>query len=121
MPTKGRGSLTVPKVEQSTRGQILIDVSCASDGVLLVKKCETDEDSNKIYEPLVIGRALAPSSDGEGNLSLTGIGGLINGDGTLILDDGANWRVTLVFWDGNLRDATVGASVGALASWVPFP
>jgi hypothetical protein len=37
--------------------------------------------------------------------------------GTLILDDGANWRVTLVFSGGVLTSVTTAASSGATASW----
>jgi len=37
--------------------------------------------------------------------------------GTLVLDDGANWRVTLQFKEGKLIDVTTAASSGAAASW----
>jgi hypothetical protein len=38
--------------------------------------------------------------------------------GTLTLDDGANWRVTLTFTGGILTGQTTGASSGATATWV---
>jgi hypothetical protein len=38
--------------------------------------------------------------------------------GTLTLDDGANWRITLTFTGGILTAQTTGASVAALAQWV---
>jgi len=37
--------------------------------------------------------------------------------GTLILDDGTNWRVTLTFTDGKLTAVTTAASSGAAANW----
>ena len=37
--------------------------------------------------------------------------------GTIILDDGANWRITLQFTDGQLRNVTTAASSGATASF----
>ena len=40
-----------------------------------------------------------------------------NKTGTLILDDGTNWRVTLEFVNGVLSNVTTAASSGALASW----
>jgi len=37
--------------------------------------------------------------------------------GTLLLDDGANWRVTLTFYDGKLTGVTTAASTAAVATW----
>lgn len=37
--------------------------------------------------------------------------------GTLVLDDGANWRVTLTFYDGKLSAVTTAASSSAEATW----
>ncbi|MDH4178875.1 MAG: hypothetical protein OEV33_00065 [Armatimonadota bacterium] len=37
--------------------------------------------------------------------------------GTLILDDGANWRVTMTFYDGKLTSVATAASTAALAQW----
>ena len=37
--------------------------------------------------------------------------------GTLVLDDGANWRLTLTFYDGKLTAVTTAASTSAEASW----
>lgn len=39
--------------------------------------------------------------------------------GTLVLDDGANWRVTLTFYDGKLTGVTTDASTAATATWTP--
>jgi hypothetical protein len=44
-------------------------------------------------------------------------GSSTNQTGTLILDDGVNWRVTLVFSNGALSSVTTAASSAALASW----
>jgi hypothetical protein len=38
--------------------------------------------------------------------------------GTLTLDDGANWRITLTFSGGILTGQTTGASTSAAATWV---
>lgn len=38
--------------------------------------------------------------------------------GTLTLDDGANWRITLTFLGGILTGQTTGASVAAAGTWV---
>jgi len=46
------------------------------------------------------------SSDGSAGLS-----------GTMTLDDGANWRVTMTFKNGLLTAQTTGASSGAAGSW----
>jgi len=37
--------------------------------------------------------------------------------GTLTLDDGANWRITLTFTNGILTGKTTGASTGAAGTW----
>lgn len=39
--------------------------------------------------------------------------------GALVLDDGANWRVTLTFYDGKLTGVTTAASTAAAATWTP--
>jgi len=39
--------------------------------------------------------------------------------GTLILDDGANWRLTLVFMRGACTSIVTAASAGAAATWTP--
>jgi len=46
------------------------------------------------------------SSDGSDGIS-----------GTMTLDDGVNWNVTLTFKNGLLTAQTTGASTGAIASW----
>jgi len=37
--------------------------------------------------------------------------------GTLILDDGANWRLTVVLVQGKVKSVTTGATVAATATW----
>lgn len=37
--------------------------------------------------------------------------------GTLTLDDGVNWRITMTFEGGILTAVTTAASVGATAAW----
>ena len=37
--------------------------------------------------------------------------------GTLTLDDGSNWRLTLKFYHGRLVSVNIAASSSAIASW----
>lgn len=37
--------------------------------------------------------------------------------GTLVIDDGANWRLTLKFYKGKLVNVVTAASTGATLSW----
>ena len=38
-------------------------------------------------------------------------------NGTLVLDDGANWRITVVLQQGRVSDITIVASSGAAATF----
>ena len=40
-------------------------------------------------------------------------------DGTLVLDDGANWRVTVVIASGIVTSVSTAASSAATATWTP--
>jgi len=120
---KGRGPLNVPKVEQVNRTGVYIPAECGSEGRMLVKTCEEDGhtgDEQKMYEPLDLGfrGGLEFGLDGSGNPVLKTFG--TNNSGELIIDDGANWRLTLNFDGGVLTGApSIGASAGALCQWTP--
>ena len=93
-------------------------VSAADDGAQRYMPLSTADtgitfDSNDLV--------LATTTSGDvnlapnGNLQVNGTNGL---SGTLTLDDGANWRVTLTFTKGVLTGQTTGASSGATGTWV---
>ena len=126
MIMNGRGSLNVPKIEQVNRTGVYIPAKCGSKGRMLIKTCEEDGhtgDEQKMYEPLdLIGipGGLQYNVDGSGNFVLKTLGAL--NSGTLIIDDGANWRITLEFNGGVLvNEPTIAASIAALAQWTAIP
>ena len=116
-PTKGAGSKEVAKAEQANRSQLLYDINCASNGTLLTKVCDALHDTRK-YQGLKVGDGLAYDVDGSGNLTLT-TAGFLNITGTLTVDDGSNWRLTLELVDGVIISITTAASSGALCQWTP--
>jgi hypothetical protein len=115
---KGRGSITVGKSEQTNRSQLMLDVNCASNGTLLTKVCDAIGNNTRRYQPLKVGDGLAYDVDGLGDITLT-TAGFLNITGTLVVDDGANWRLTLEFVDGVVIDIQTGASVAATCTWTP--
>lgn len=104
--------------ELNTRTMEFINSRCGIEGRLLAKACTYGGKpgaDHKVYQPCDVAGALRLAG-----YTLSTVGAGVSG--TLILDDGANWRITLVFTDGELSATpTIAASSGALASWTPAP
>lgn len=81
------------------------------------------EDSDIIWKLMDGGAAAAErarlTSDGDFKITNDYYSGGNQGlSGTLTLDDGSNWRITLTFTGGILTGQTTGASSAATATWV---
>lgn len=120
-----KASMNITINEESNRTQLRIAAKCGSQGRLLTKNCLVDGfegDHQKIYKPLEVGEGLRLQNTGVGDNEEIALPTDGTASGDLILDDGANWRVTLSFTEGVLDSAPViGASVGAIAAWTPDP
>lgn len=75
-------------------------------------EADTDRNFNQVYNQLVEAFRLinlnTANTDDATNNSLSG---------TLIMDDGSNWRVTLKFYHGRLVGVEIASSSSATVSW----
>lgn len=87
-----------------------------TDNKRLLIKRDTwyDQINQRVYDPSGVSSTLQISgTDGNYTLDTNGL------SGTLVIDDGVNFRVTQVFTRGVLTSVNVGASVAGGATWTP--
>jgi len=101
--------------ELAARAMVSEVPTIADNKKLLVKRDTWNGQINqRVYDPLGISNTLQlTGADGDRTLDTQGA------SGTLIMDDGVNFRVTQVYDEGVLQTVTVGVSTVGGATWTP--
>lgn len=99
-----------------SRRAVVSSVPLPVDNKRLLVKRDTwsGQVNQRVYDPLKLSSNLQlTGTDGDRELDTQGA------SGTLVIDDGVNFRVTQVFDEGVLKSVNAGASVAGGATWTP--